>query len=73
MLITRTCMLTHKTNTFDIDITQNQLNRINNRHSTGEYIQDIVPNLSASQREFLMTGICDDVWNERLSEDNANE
>jgi len=25
-------------------------------------IQDIYPNLTASQREFIKTGICDDCW-----------
>lgn len=73
MLITKTCILTNRTNTLDIDITQEQLDRVNNRHSTGEYIQNIVPDLSPAHREFLMTGICNDVWNERLSEDNDNE
>ena len=67
MLITRKCILTFKTNTLDIDITQSQLNRINQRHTTGEYIQNIVPNLSSSEREFLMTGILDETWQERLA------
>ena len=66
MKITKTCMLTRQTNTLDINITPSQLERVNNRHSTGEYIQDIVPNLSAADREFLMTGVVDDIWKQRF-------
>lgn len=66
MLITKKCMLTFKENSLDIDITESQLFRVNNRHITGEYIQDIVPNLSASEREFLMTGILDETWNKHM-------
>ncbi len=60
-------MLTLKSNTLDLNITQSQLDRVNNRHSTDEYIQDIVPNLSASEREFLITGILEETWQERLA------
>lgn len=66
-------MLTRQTNTLDLDVTQDQLDRISNRHSTGEYIQDIVPNLTPSQREFLMTGICDDIWNRVFPKEGNNE
>ena len=68
MLITKKCMLTFKENSLDINITESQLFRVNNRHITGEYIQDIVPNLSASEREFLMTGILDETWNQHMLE-----
>ena len=67
MLVTKQCMLTLKVNTLDLDITQSQLDRVNKRQSTGEYIQDIVPNLSSSEREFLMTGILEETWQERLA------
>jgi hypothetical protein len=66
MLVVRKCILTLRSNTLDLDITQSELDRIDNRHSTGEYIQDIVPSLSASEREFLMTGILEDVWQGQL-------
>jgi hypothetical protein len=55
-------MLTLRSNTLDLDITQSQLDRINNSYTTGECIQNIVPHLPASEREFLMTGILEDVW-----------
>ena len=73
MKITKTCMLTRQVNTLDIDVTQEQLDRINNRHSTGEYIQDIVPHLSSAHREFLMTGICDDIWNIVFPKEHVDE
>ena len=60
-------MLTNKVNTLDLNISQSQLNRIDNRYATGEYIQNIVPDLSPSEREFLMTGILDETWHERLA------
>ena len=66
MLVTKKCILTLQFNTLDLDITQLQLDRVNNRHLTGEYIQDIVPNLAPSEREFLMTGILEKTWQERI-------
>jgi hypothetical protein len=52
----------------DLDITQDQLNRINLRYNTGELIQNIVPNLSMEEREFLMTGITPKEWNQLFSQ-----
>lgn len=69
MKITKTCILTSVQNTLDLPITLEQYERVVARHETGEYIQDIVPNLNADQREFLMTGILNDTWQERLGED----
>lgn len=48
------------------DITEDQLERIENRFDTGDYIQDIAPMLTPEQREFLMTGITPEVWDERM-------
>ena len=62
MLVTKKCILTLKSNTLDLDITQSQLDRINNTYTTDECIQDIAPHLLASEREFLMTGILEEVW-----------
>jgi hypothetical protein len=66
MLVTKKCILTLKFNTLDLNVTQSQLDRVDNRHSTDEYIQNIVPQLSASEREFLITGIVEDVWQEHF-------
>ena len=38
MLVARKCMLTNKVNTLNLNISQSQLDRIDNRYATGEYI-----------------------------------
>ena len=62
MNITKRSSLTGKENTLNIDVTSEQLARIENRMNTTELIQNIVPNLSMSDREFLMTGITNEEW-----------
>jgi hypothetical protein len=64
MLIVRTSQISKKESAMDLDITQDQLNRISLRYNTGELIQNIVPNLSKEEREFLITGITPKEWNE---------
>ena len=73
MKITKTCMLTLVQNTLDINITQQQLDRVNARHKTGEYIQNIVPHLNGDEREFLMTGILPKTWDDHLSSEEQYE
>ena len=59
MLITRTSQLTGKTNTLDLDVTPEQLER----YARGDgYLQTIFNNLPAAQREFIKTGITPDEW-----------
>jgi len=62
MNITKRSSLTGKENTLNIDVTPEQLARIENRMNTTELIQNIVPNLSMADREFLMTGITNEEW-----------
>lgn len=64
MLITRISQISKTHNSMELDITYEQLDRVNNRHFTKELIQDIVPNLSKEEREFLITGITPKEWNE---------
>ena len=66
MLIKKRCPFTGKWNTMFFDITEDQLERIENRFDTGDYIQDIAPMLTPEQREFLMTGITPEAWDERV-------
>lgn len=63
MIIVKTSRVSGLENFMDLDITSNQLDRINNRFDTKELIQNIVPNLTSSEREFLMTGITEQEWN----------
>lgn len=60
MLITRKSPFTGKTHTQEIPITQGQLDSWRN----GTLIQNAMPNLSADEREFLMTGITSQEWQE---------
>ena len=59
MKITKKDPFSGKTNTMDLNITQEHLDR----WSAGELIQNVMPHLSPSEREFLMTGITDESWN----------
>jgi hypothetical protein len=61
MLITKESRISGKISSMDLDITSDQLDRINLRV---ELIQNIVPHLSSEQREFLITGMTPQEWNE---------
>jgi|TARA_Y100000114_G_scaffold109337_1_gene102839 hypothetical protein len=59
MQITKTSILTGKTSTMSLPITQEQLDLYNN---TRIKIQEVFPNLDNSQREFIKTGITQEEW-----------
>lgn len=65
MMITRTSPFTGITRTKNILVTEEQLAR----WQSGERIQNVMPYLSASDREFIMTGITDDEWDQAFGED----
>lgn len=67
MLVTRTSQMSGKTRTLDLPITEKQMHEYNN----GELIQYAFPNLSADEREFIMTGITKEEWDELFPEDDA--
>jgi hypothetical protein len=58
MLITKISTLSGKTHTLDIPVTQEQLDN----YRKGMFIQDAMPNLSADDREFIMTGTTKEEW-----------
>mgnify|MGYP003626288462 CR=1 FL=1 len=62
MNIIKTSQISGKKSNMDIDITKEQLFRVENRLNKNELIQNIVPNLSMDEREFLMTGITSEEW-----------
>ena len=65
MLITRRSEISGVKNTLDIPITEEQLEE----YARGaKLIQDIVPNLSADEREFLITGITPKEWDDTFKE-----
>lgn len=68
MRITKVSQLSGKEHTMEIDVDQYQMIRIENRYHSKELIQNIVPHLSMSEREFLMTGITEQEWNNTFGE-----
>lgn len=74
MNITRKSLLSGAVRTRDINITPEQLAAVTEPTRTA-LIQDIVPHLSRSDREFLLTGIVDYEWDAlgNADEENADE
>ena len=68
MIVTRRNIFTGQVRKLDLNVTQEQLNRWKN----GELIQKVFPDLSTDEREFLMTGIIGEEWNE-LTEELARD
>lgn len=64
MYITRTSKISGVTRTFDIPVTQEQLDAWYN----GELIQKAMPNLTDPQREFIKSGIVDEEWDNMFDE-----
>lgn len=69
MKVSNVSQLSGKTHTLELDVTVEQLQRIENRYISRELIQNIVPHLSSSEREFLMTGITQQEWVEIYGEE----
>lgn len=59
MQITRRSPLTHKITTMDLDITHEQITRWQVDH---ELIQNVMPDLTPDEREFIMTGYTAEDW-----------
>ena len=64
MIVTKKNIFTGIERSLDMHVTQEQLNRWEN----GELIQNVFPHLSIDEREFLMTGIIGEEWNELVEE-----
>lgn len=69
MEITKISQLSGKENTMNIEVTQYEMIRIENRYNSKELIQNIVPHLTMDEREFLMTGITPEEWNTTFGEE----
>ena len=65
MKITRTSIISGITRTIDLNITLEQ----GIDYEEGMKIQYAFPNLTASEREFFMTGITDEEWNTMFPDD----
>jgi len=64
MQITKTSMLSGRTRTREINVTQEQLDL----WQSGVLIQEAMPQVPAEDREFIMTGCTEEEWTE-LDED----
>ena len=69
MIVTRKNIFTGVKRSLDLDVTQEGLNRWKN----GELIQNVFPHLSVDGREFLMTGIIGEEWNELIEDEVRDE
>ena len=71
MQVTRTSRITGITRTIDLPITEEQLIDF----GRGARVQDALWNLTPAQREFFMTGITDEEWQQfvAISEDDSSE
>jgi len=66
MLIKRISPFSGNENTMDIPVTEAQLSE----WQSGVLIQRAMPNISADHREFLMTGITPEEWEETFGSDS---
>ena len=67
MLIERESPLSGNKNVLDVPVTLAQIAA----WKGGELIQRAMPNLSADEREFLMTGITADEWENHFGDSNG--
>jgi len=65
MLISRISPFSGESNEIEIDVTGTQLVRWEN----GEHIQDVMSHLSPDEREFIMTGITPEEWEETFGKE----
>lgn len=65
MLVRRCSILTGKVHARELDVTEEQLDAWHN----GALIQDVMPHLSNSDREFLINGITEEEWASAFGED----
>ena len=63
MLIAKTSSLSSRTHEMEIDVSDKQIAL----WMEGALIQDVMPNLSPDEREFIMTGITPAEWDEAFA------
>ena len=67
MEILRKSQYSGKLYTMDLPVTEEQMQKFENREGL---IQDIFPNLTADQREFIKSGIINEEWEELFGPQN---
>lgn len=68
--IERISMISGKSHSMNLDITDEQIRRFEARE---DHIQNIFPNLSAEEREFILTGITPEEWDAAFPEDDDDD
>jgi hypothetical protein len=69
--VTRKSILSGKTNTMELDILQEHLEKY--EQVGGLLVQAVFPNLSKEEREFLISGITPQEWEETFGEEGDDE
>lgn len=60
--IQKQCPFTGKFNSMELPMTEAEFSRAQAARANGALIQDAFPMLNADQREFILTGITPDKW-----------
>ena len=66
MLITRKSMLSGIERTIEIPVTKEQIDK----WESGALAQEAFPNITPTQREFIMTGVTDDEWDNAFPDED---
>lgn len=69
MKITRYSLLSGKLHSMEIDVTNEQIRN----YLDGMLIQRAMPNISNEEREFILSGITPEEWNQTFAEETENE
>jgi len=69
--VTRQSAITRKMNTMELPITQEHLDNYDT--VGGLLVQDVFPNLDVGQREFLISGITPQEWEETFGEEGDED
>ena len=69
--VTKKSIISGKTNTMELDITQEDLDRY--EQVSGLLVQAVFPQLSSSEREFLISGITPQEWNDTFGGEEEND
>jgi len=69
--VTKKSIISGRTNTMELDISQEQLDRWESVDK--QLVQVAFPNLSSSEREFLMTGITPTEWNDTFGDGDDHD
>ena len=69
--VTKKSIVSGKANTMELDITQEHLDMY--EEIGGRLVQDVFPNLNKGEREFLISGITPQEWEETFGGEEEND